>query len=248
MSTLLKHGLAIVVALLCQPICSACSRCQGERAPTGASLEWETVRLGVDIHGFRKAAAQFAGIDAGSAESMITCSAQTELAVIDLEENAIVDRAAGGHALENCLLELPASERHPSLMLVRAEFVDSRLVKVSYRFAPGRRDSLATALTGRFGDGEEVSLEERSIFDQRATTATLWHAGNEIWALFSTGEGADLVVRQDRVACGTLPSSTGAEGAEKGKPVSLDDLGIGKLDLNAPLPEVPEVRVSDSGP
>ena len=88
-----------------------------------------------------------------------------------------------------------------------------------------------------------MPLTEQIIIDEKRVDYQIWQETGEMWLLSRGETGTALLVHQDMKASETLPAPRRA--AKRGEPVSLDDLGIGKLDLNAPLPEL---NLPDAGP
>jgi hypothetical protein len=221
-----------------------CSRCSDDGVPEAqevagsSALDWEQVELGVDRQRFRGDLARLAGIPTEDAEARIGCRDQFTMDVIDPGERAITERSGRGHDLGNCTLQQAGSDRSWSLTSARGELVDGKLVRVTFAFGPDQHDRLAQDLTSRFGAGKGLELEERSavLLDAETRQCSLWRRQGELIALVR-GEREARLIRQSASLVELLPPMP--EAAERGKPVDLDDIGLGGgLDLDAPLPSV----------
>ena len=76
-----------------------------------------------------------------------------------------------------------------------------------------------------------------------------WKSDDEIWLLGRTTGETALLIHQDLKASFSLPKPTPP--SERGKPISLEDIGIGKLDLDATQPNIdlPDTdHFEDGGP
>ncbi len=221
----------------------ACSDC-GQSAigeKKGNPLVWETISLGVDEAQFRKKALGLMGSVAGDENEKIPCRDQFHLSVPDIDEKKIVERSAGAHELANCIVKASSEGQSSPLIELRAEFVDHRLARLTYRFAPGEYDRLVGELKARFGDGLAATFQENSLIEEMSTDYRVWRFDEVVWSLAKGEVETSVLVQHDLNATKVLPEPPPP--AKRGKPVSLEDLGIGKLDLKAPDPkiELPDV-------
>jgi hypothetical protein len=193
----------------------ACSDCGQSAAGTraGEALPWETIPLGIDQGTFRKVAASLSEADT---DTPITCRDQLSVLVPDVGDREIVERSAGSHPVKVCLLKATAPDSSSPLLEIRGDFVDRRLARLTFRFFPGQYEPLAQELTARFGPGLETKFEEQTL---------------------STGELENALLTETDLSA-TKDLKPPPKASERGDPVSLEDIGIGKLDLNEPLPEI----------
>jgi len=235
---------ALVLAT-CLPLLgvAGCSRC-GDEVPEAREVEgskqlaWEQVALGLDRDGFRTALARIAGVPDEEAAARIGCSDQFTMVVVDADERTITERSGRGRDLGNCTLLQAGAGRSWDLLSARGEFVDGALAGLTFAFPPERFDALAAELESRFGPGAAVTLEDRSavLLDSEDRASRLWRRDGELFALVK-GDREARLVRQDAALGARLPPLPRA--AERGEPVSLDDIGLGGgLDLDAALPDV----------
>ncbi|MCP4679516.1 MAG: hypothetical protein GY854_29305 [Deltaproteobacteria bacterium] len=226
----------------------ACSDC-GQSAigeKKGQPLVWESISLGVDEAQFRKDAAGLVGAVADT-ESEIPCRDQSHLSVPDIHKRKIVERSAGTHELANCVVKAVSKGQSSTLVELRAEFVDHRLARLTYRFAPGQYDRLVSELRARFGDGLATTFKEDSLIDGMSTDYRVWRFDEVVWSLAKGEVDTSVLVQHDLKATKVLPEPPPP--AKRGKPISLEDLGIGKLDLKAPDPviELPDTEEAIGG-
>lgn len=230
---------------------AGCSRC-GDDVPEAQEvagsqvLPWEQVELGVGHDRFRQSLAELAAIPPDQVAGRIRCLDQFTMDVVDPEARAIIERSGRGRELSNCALLQAGAGRSSHLVSARGEFVDGELERVTFAFAPQRFDDLVGELESRFGAGAVVTLEERSavLLDSENMEGRLWKRGGELVALVR-GDREVRLIRQDASLGQKLPKMPAA--AERGKPVNLDDIGLGGgLDLDAALPEVDGLIGGDS--
>ena len=169
--------IALVSLFSCLLLASACSECGRDkvgadlhpaRADSGlpSGLDLEQIGLGIDISKFKAAAAAFSGIDPSQAGKSITCQPQIELGVPDIDEEEILERrAARGQGIENCVVQMGKGRVSSPLVRVRGEFLDSRLVKLTFYFKSSELGSVSHELSRRFGQGRGITMEERSVLD-----------------------------------------------------------------------------------
>jgi hypothetical protein len=218
---------SLAIAVFLAPLTFAgCSYCEQKTigVKKGDALAWESIPMGVDEAEFRR-----------------TCRDQAHLNFPDMREKLIVERAAGGHSIVNCVLTT-TEERSSTLIEVRGEFVDHHLARLSYLFAAGERARLTDELESRFDKGLTATFEELTPFEKVSREYRVWRFDNAVWTFYQMEEGTVALVQYDLKTIGQLPES--APASKRGKPVSLEDLGIGKLDLNAPDPKI---DLPDSG-
>lgn len=233
----------ILLALGASPWLAGCSRCGDEvpeaREAAGSSqLPWEKVALGADQAGFRASIAALAGIADDRAGTRIGCREHFTMDLIDAEARTITERSGRGLALANCALLQAGSDRSWSLLSARGEFVNGKLMRLTFAFPIQRFDALAAELGSRFGPGAETTLEDRSavLLDSEDRESRLWTRDKELIALVK-GDREVRLVRQDAALGRLLPPMPAA--SKRGKPVNLDDIGLGGgLDLDASLPAV----------
>jgi len=240
-----NKAIPVVLALALGVLAGAggCSRC-GDDVPKAREVEgstqlpWERVELGTDQAGFRASLAALSGIAAADAAARIGCREQFTMDVIDADARTITERSGRGRELSNCALLQAGSNRSWSLLSARGELVDGKLMRVTFAFPAERFDVLAAELESRFGTGAVATLEDRSavLLDSEDRDSRLWKREHELFALVR-GDREVRFVRQDTTLGKQLPPMPAA--AERGKPVSLDDIGLGGgLDLDAALPDV----------
>jgi hypothetical protein len=234
---------AILLALGALVGHTGCSRC-GDDVPEARevagskALPWEQVELGVDPAGFRAAIASLAGVADQDAASRIGCRQQFTMDVIDAAGRTITERSGRKRSLSNCALLQAGSNRSWSLLSARGEFVDGKLMRLTFAFPKEGFAKLAAELESRLGAGAEVTLEDRSavLLDSEARKSRLWKRDQELYALVE-GDREARLIRQDAALGNLLPPMP--EAGERGKPVDLDDIGLGgRLDLDASLPDV----------
>jgi hypothetical protein len=221
-------------------LCTACSDCGGGpgqiEKKTGDALPIESVSLGIGKDAFVKqslALGQLRDVDVTVDNA---CHDQISMGVPDIDDRTIVERGRGSRALSNCTVLTNLAAQSTTLLELRGEFIDDRLARLTLRFKPEAFDKLKQDIERRFGKGAEMTLKEQMIVDEKRVDYQIWQETGEMWLLSRGETGTALLVHQDMKASETLPEPQRA--ARRGEPVSLDDLGIGKLDLNAPLPEL----------
>ena len=220
---------------------ASCSRCSDEepvdrRVRSDRALPWEGVRLGAGEDGFRSSVSEMTGLEPDRIASMMRCGLQAEIAAIDPGSRTLSERSGHGRSLSQCTLLQASAGRSWNLASIRGDFIDGSLAAVSFHFGPGDPATLVSDLEGRLGPGDRVSLEARSILDTGQREHLLWRDGaDELWALdLDRGEGHTLTHQLSALVL-SLPTARGA--SRRGVPVSLEDLGLGEVDLTAPLPD-----------
>ncbi len=213
----------------------------------GDTLVFEAVHLHSDVPSFIKTASGLLGYTAEASPEK-ACTDQSTLEVPDLDEKLIVERPGKGHRLSNCRLPAFAGAQSSTVLEIRAEFMDDKLCRVSFRFREAERAQLLALLQRRFGPGDDIVLSEQVLIDAKQTKVHYWRDGDELWLLHEPDEGSVLLIRQDLKSGRLLPLPQAA--SRRGEPVSLDDIGIGKLDLKAPLPtlDLPETTTDGNPP
>ena len=201
----------------------------------GDVLAFEQVRLLSDRTAFLKTASELLGFESEVTQDK-ACTEQFTLPVPDMDEKQIVERPGTGHRLSNCLLHASEGAQSSKILEIRAEFIDDRLSRASFRFRAAERAQLLAMLRQRFGAGDDIVLTAQEILDAEQTKVHYWRDGDELWLLHEPEADAVLLVRQDLKSGLSLPEPK--RPSKRGEPVSLDDIGIGKLDLKAPLPSM----------
>jgi hypothetical protein len=222
---------------------AACSDCDQKTigAKKGDALAWESIPMGIDEAQFGQAASELLGQNPKENPAPDSCRDQAHLNFPDMSDKLIVERASGGHSILNCVLK-GAEGSSSTLVEVRGEFVDHRLARLTYLFAAGEFERLLGELESRFDKGLTTTFEERTPFEEVSREYRVWRFDNAIWTFYRMEEGTAALVRYELEAIAALPETEQA--SKRGKPVSLEDLGIGKFDLNAPEPEI---YIPDSG-
>ncbi|MCP4599669.1 MAG: hypothetical protein GY847_03865 [Proteobacteria bacterium] len=243
------HRTLLLAVLFKSMILTGCSDC-GQSAvgtKTGSPLEWESIPLGIDENGFRDHVAKLFSLDEAVVDERIPCRDQDHLSVPDVDEKIVVERSAGNHTLTNCVLNSKVNEASSPLIGVRAEFIDHHLTGLSYRFAPKEHDRLNSLLKERFGPGLYTTFQERTTLEKTSLKYQLWRFDDTLWIFSEGSEGTALLTHHDLAASRVLPKPLPP--SKRGKPISLDDIGIGKLDLDAPDPEIelPDASLGGTG-
>ncbi len=230
---LLTSGIALALLL------SACERCD---SPPGAitqklgeSLPWEQVALGLDPSVFHKRLSELSLVDPSVADKP-SCRDQYVISVPDFHKNEIVERSAVDRRLTNCIIRDAGGSKAANLLEIRGEFLDNQLNRISFRFKPAEHATLRQTLENRFGKGENIVFRDRLMMTEEDIPCQIWSEGDESWLLTRAEQETALLVHQNWKEGLSLPPAP--EASVRGKPVSLDDIGIGKLDLNAPVPEL----------
>jgi hypothetical protein len=240
----------MVIAIGAVSWTAGCSRC-GEEVPRAEEtvgskqLPWERIELGSNESGFRKALVELTELPVERAAASIDCKDQFTMHVIDSEERTITERSGRGRELVNCTMLRAGSHRSWDLRSARGEFVDGKLMRLTFTFPENRFAALDEEIGARFGPGAETVLEERSavLLDAEDRRSRLWRRDRELLALVQ-GVREVRIVRQDASLAGLLPPMPRA--AERGEPVNLDDIGLGGgLDLDAALPDVEDLIGGD---
>jgi hypothetical protein len=233
-------AIAVSLALLIFASCSDCEpKVIGEKK--GEALVFESIPMGVDEAEFRRIAAGLVGFDAEKSNDIAECRDQAHLNFPDMGDKMIVERTAGGHSIVNCVLKTTEG-MSSTLIEVRGEFVDHKLARLSYLFAAGELARLTSELESRFDKALTAEFEELTPFEKVSREYRVWRFDNAVWTFYQLEEGTVALVQYDLKAIGQLPEAEQA--SKRGKPVSLEDIGIGKLDLNAPEPKI---EIPDSG-
>jgi len=236
-----------ILLLICAVVfAAACGDCRGGpgqiEEKRGDELPFEAIPLGIDRKTFLKKAVALSGLDNVDINTGNACRDQLTMSVPDLDGNTVVERPRGPHALSNCVVRTAIAAQNTSLIELRGEFIGNRLARLSFRMKPDELSKLRQNIEGRFGAGAKVVLTEKLVVEEKKVDYQIWQEEGEIWLLSKGETGTALFVHQDRKGSESLPDPPKA--AERGEPVSLEDLGIGKLDLNAPMPRL---DLPDSG-
>jgi hypothetical protein len=225
---------------------AACGDCDGGpgtiEKKQGEALAWEDIGLGIEKSTFFKLARKLGQVE-GVVDENRACRSQFVMIVPDISEEIMQERSAGEHALLSCLVRGSASAESSAVLEIRGEFIDGHLSRLSFRLKPTEHTALKQNLTSRFGKGAEIVLEEDLMMERNKRPFALWKEKDEVWLLSRGEQDTTLLVHQDLKSSQALPPV--AKASTRGKPVSLEDLGIGKLDLNAPMPDI---EIPDSGP
>lgn len=229
-----RVGIGIAVAIAIGAAVVGC-RCEGDDniEKQGNVLVFEQVNLRIDRATFLKTAPPLLGLTEKVSEST-ACIDQSTLSVPDMDEKIIVERPGTGRRLSNCRLQSLSGTQSSTVIELRAEFVDDRLARATFRFRESERAMMLSMMQKRFGTGDDMVLTGEELVDTTKFNVHYWREGAELWLLFAPESGTVLLTRQDLQIGMSLPLPKGA--SKKGEPVSLDDIGIGKLDLKAPLP------------
>ena len=148
----------------------------------------------------------------------------------------VVDRSAGGHSLLNCQAQVKKKEGKGGIIGVRGELLDNRLARLTFHFVPKVYPMIVNEFETRFGKANVLTFKENTILGQETLDTLVWRQDEEIWLLRRGRGQTTLLIHQDLKASRVLPEPSPP--AKRGKPVSLEDIGIGKLDLTAPLPKI----------
>ncbi len=222
---------------------SSATETDARERDVATALNLEKIHLGVGSGRFLQAAQHLLSIEFDETSGAFVCQTQIEIGVPDLDRQVIEDRMAGDHQLESCRVQVEKTEQSSPLLFIRGEFIDSKLAKVVFHFRPGQKDSIVEDLVSRWGKARQMVLTERSIVDPAKQRETLaWQRGNELRLLWEGSSGTTIVVRYNLASGEKLRPP--APASVRGKPVSLEDLGIGKLKLSAP-PRV--LKLTDGG-
>ncbi len=222
-----------------------CTRCCGEEdivetheVEGSSELPWEKISLGVDENEFKKAVTALAGLSEESAFAHITCNPQITIDVIVPKAGSMSERGSGDHSLSHCTFRQVESAGQPSKPAsVRGEFLDGRLVSITFRFRAAGRDSLVKEIEKRFDRGTARKIEQIWAIGESSADMLLWKVGDDLWVLGGS-QRETVLVRQSPAPLNGLPEPRKA--SVKGVPVSLDDIGLGGgLDLNDNLDDVP---------
>ena len=244
----MKIRIFIVIGSLFLALSSGgCTRCCGEedivetKEVEGSSeLPWEKVSLGVDENEFKKAVTALAGLSEESAFAGITCNPQITIDVIDPKAGSMSERGSGDHSLSNCTFrQIGSAGQSSNPASVRGEFMDGRLVSITFRFPSDGHHSLSKEIEKRFDRGTARKIKQISAIGESSADMLLWRVGDDMWVLGGS-QRETILVRQSRAPLRELPEPPKA--SVKGVPVSLDDIGLGGgLDLNDDLDDIPIV-------
>ncbi len=201
----------------------------------GDALSWEKVHLQMDKKTFLKTAPRLLGIEVEILED-VACKDQSFLSVPDPKEEIVVERPAGKHALSNCRIQSTDAAQTSLMLEILGEFVDNRLSRISYRFKAEERARILSSLQNRFGKGDPTTFVEQNMIEEQKIEYHYWRDNNQIWLLRAAEPFTVLLIQQDLNLGMMLPLPK--EASKRGEPVSLEDIGIGKLDLKAPLPKL----------
>jgi hypothetical protein len=235
---------ALVASLLAiAASAGGCARC-GDDPRQGDLPGWARLPLGTSEAGLRSALAAAGGLDAGGAKRFVDCAQLPRADVLDVEEPALAEEAAPGHALVRCTLRGGMFERSGPFSAAWGDLLDGRVFSVAWSFSLYYHDACRRELEAALGPGREVRLEESSALGELQRPAVVWRRDGAQWALIRGLEAR--IIKQDetaRVAFAPL-----AAPSERGSKVSLDDIGLGGgLDLAKPLPSDEGLVPKDAG-
>jgi hypothetical protein len=222
--------------------CNQCSDTNIEKK--GDETIWESIPLGISEDLFLKAAARLMALESSPDPNKV-CSPQISMPYPDVGAKEIRERSAGNRLLTNCTVRSHSANQTPTLLEVRGGFIAGKLSRLSYRLVPSQYQATTKILETRFGPGDQMTFAEQMVIDDQATTYRYWTDKKEIWLLTQTDSGNALLVHQDLLSGSVLPMPQPV--SRKGKPVSLEDIGIGQLDLKAPLPSLDGINLPDGG-
>jgi hypothetical protein len=231
------------VSLFANVSCSGCNeKPKGEKLKESITvngskiLKWEIINPGITLDRLNSLLSKVTGIDSADIKRSIKCSFGTAIDVIDPINAAISERLSVKPPLTVCTLLQIGLKRSGNLSSVRAFFMQNRLVSITYRFKKDAYKILNGHLSKRFGPSQSRELTRLSIIDNQKEQISLWKVKNDIWALQQQSNNTDLI-RQDSDKLKDLPLPP--KPSQKGKPVSLDDLGI-KGGLEVDLSDIPD--------
>ena len=243
---IIRQGALIGFVILLAMACDCDEHYDNVRERTGDPLSFEAFYLGLDEPAFKNVLSESLKLDRTTLSSLVKCSDQAFLGVPHFKLKKIEERPAGDHRLTYCSWKKQIRDSTDELIEIRADFLDGRLVKVSFRYPASNYSAVENRITKRLGPGGGIALAEQMDAERVETEYHYWMQQNELWLLSRVTAGHVLLICQDLKVDTLLPGPVAA--SKKGQPVSLEDLGIGSLDLNAPLPEIPNVPLPDSGP
>ena len=228
-----------------------CNKCTGEEdivetqeVEGSSELPWEKISFGVDENEFKKAVTASAGLSDESAFARIACNPQITIDVIDPKAGSMSERGSGDHSLSNCtFLQVGSAGQSGKPASVRGEFVDGRLVSITFRFPSAGHDGLAREIEKRFAQGTARKIKQISAIGESSADMLLWKVDDELWVLGGSQRETTLV-RQSPAALSGFPKPPKA--SVRGVPVPLDVIGLGGgLDLNDDLDDIPIVDGGD---
>jgi hypothetical protein len=237
--------------------CSECSEGTNEQVEVanniektkGEALDWEAIPLGASRKEFLDSVWKINGMAAGRQPASKLCHEQFRLSVPDVGHRLMIERPAGDHRLSNCTVRPTPNNEQQTIIEIRASFIDGHSARLTYRFSPGEFASLSGRMKQRFGPGGIVNMTDDILSMEKPEEYQYWKSDDEIWLLGRTTGETALLIHQDLKASFSLPKPTPP--SERGKPISLEDIGIGKLDLDATQPniELPDAgHFEDAGP
>ncbi len=203
------------------------------------------MKLGTDADSFRGVLAQLSGLQEEDAATIITCVDQSIIEVVDPAKGLISERPVVDGTLSNCALMQAGENKSWQLLSAKGEFLKGVMVGATYNFPADYHGGLLREMTARYGPGEERQLRVINLLGDGSATMRLWSVDDKLWAL-EKGKGVTRLLHQDTDELTGLPEPTPP--AEKGKPVSLDEIGLGGgLDLNDDLDDIPDVIDVEEG-
>ena len=224
--------------------CNQCSKSNIERK--GDAVSYEQLRFGVDEDTFLRESLSLIPLEHAPSKEK-SCKDQVSMLFPDLDEKSVTERVASKGPITTCLVRSHHLKQTSTLIEIRGEFLDGKLSRMTFSFDKSRYQSLESALKMRFGEGDSMRLVEQVIIEDEEKTYQYWTDEKEIWLLSDRKEDPIVLIRQDLLS-GQRGLKKRAPVPKKGVPISLDDIGIGKLDLNdAPLPDLTGIEIPDGG-
>ena len=228
-------------ACISAPFLTGCERCSDSNIEKhGDAVIWELIPFGISEETFIIQTASLMAVVPPKRD--LTCKEQITMPYPDLDEKEIVERPGGDLTLTACTIRAHSAEQTSTLLEIKGEFVADELSRLVFRFTSSQAVNVEESLKKRFGEGDTVTVKEQVIIEETPASYRYWRDKKEVWLLTRGTNDTVLLIHQDLVSGATLKKP--APIAEKGKPVSLDDIGLGgKLDLNAPLPNLDDLEI-----
>lgn len=243
---IIRLGALIQVVVLLAMACDCDQQYDNVRERKGEPLSFEAFYLGLEEPAFKNVLSESLNLDRTTLSSTVECRDQAFLGVPHFKLKKIEERPAGDHRLTYCSWKKQTPDSTDELIEIRADFLDGRLVKVSFRYPASNYSAVENRIAKRLGPGGGIAFAEQMDAERVETEYHYWMQQNELWLLSRVTAGHVLLTYQDLKVDTILPASIAA--SKKGQPVSLEDIGIGSPDLDAPLPEIPKVILTDAGP
>ena len=242
---ILRATAVLFTLVLTWSMFAGCRQCtENNIEKKGESTVFEEIPFHISQDDFLKRATQTLSLAAPPEKSNV-CRSQISMPYPVLENEEIRDRFAGNLRLTHCTVRSLSSTQTTTLLEIRGEFISDKLSRISYRIDASQRVNVLKTLTTRFGTGNDITLIEEVIIEDLPSKYRYWRDENEVWLLSAGEADTAVLVHQDLKSGRALSLPTPS--TRKGNPVSLEDIGIGKLDLNAPLPSLDGIALPDSG-